>query len=1139
MPLVPPRKDSDYSTEGGRRAAAPALRPQLDWVVQRVAERVITDWRFHTGWEPNRLKEVRMGVRAFTWRARRFGVQLVSPIWITLVLVHGLLVPLGGCGGGGNPATDLVAAGVEYSGASGAGGREPPTAIELEAALGRELERLGIDPARAISAAPSAGNSVFDLTARIVEAEELEEGSPAGVVLSWTERLTGDYDLSGTVDMYDITPIAVNWERRVDYLEAPLVGGLEWWPAGLPDDGGEVQPAEPPLAGSGAENWRLARVDGNFDTLINASDLTPLAQHWQEHLDGYRVYRRIAGGQFEPLDDPDAPGQFLIVRRATAWPEDAEGPDKRWPVRYRWFDAVAASGSFEYCVVPYCAESVQEGPWSRTALALRNQPPEAILEATAASAGGPLYTFDASASHDTDGAVVSFRWDFDGDGEYEHNSGTVPRVEHRFDRTGLHIINLRIMDDSGAGASATTTVYVETLMAAVFTAAPDTGTAPLWVTFDPTSSYAPGGITIYQWDFEGDGEWDVTTAYPNIQQHRYEEGGIYEPRLLIRDGWDREAETTAAVAVSTGSTSRVRAIPAAGPRPLEVEFRADAYDVSYPRHFEWDLDGDYEYETDGGISGVITHVFDTIGAHWVCVRITGGVGELLYDGIEVMVHAPPVAVLEYNLLYGSPWYQYSLVCLNSYDPDGEIVKYVWDFEGDGTWDEESGPGIQYVVHSYNEPPPHKPRLRVIDDMGYWDEAEAYIDHPIPYDPPTVSLEANHTLGSVELEVTFLVAATLPEHLEVEKLELHTDDGGYYDLGDDLISLTVHTYQAGSYRPQARLTTSDAHVYTDFANIYVMSEVAVIRNDGGIYDANHDALISDLEQLNLQYTEWDWYAGIPADLDPAVWAPIIWYRGGPGADSEPQVYTTPWTDPEIDDYIQLLKDGHRVLLMSQSHGRNPFADGEPPPAGDGWENWYGAEHGWQVLSGSIEDDDIRHPWAASLGPGKAIAGTGDYGHLESAPRNILATTEFGGKGQSDGYDYEGYVNAERYNGAGGSGDIPITYSFGPGRQFTGIGYYSPFMKYHPYPNAGKYFVAGVNLDPAFEAIYDLAYVSYGNLKAPDEDIGYHPDYTHTSGPGLLWVVCYPWAETTITHSSNGGMTRAMLLQNIVGWLLVGF
>ena len=50
-----------------------------------------------------------MGVRAFTWRARRLGVQLVSPIWITLVLVHVLPLPLGGCSGGSNPATELAA----------------------------------------------------------------------------------------------------------------------------------------------------------------------------------------------------------------------------------------------------------------------------------------------------------------------------------------------------------------------------------------------------------------------------------------------------------------------------------------------------------------------------------------------------------------------------------------------------------------------------------------------------------------------------------------------------------------------------------------------------------------------------------------------------------------------------------------------------------------------------------------------------------------------------------------------------------------------------------------------------------------------------------------------------------------------
>jgi len=333
------------------------------------------------------------------------------------------------------------------------------------------------------------------------------------------------------------------------------------------------------------------------------------------------------------------------------------------------------------------------------------------------------------------------------------------------------------------------------------------------------------------------------------------------------------------------------------------------------------------------------------------------------------------------------------------------------------------------------------------------------------------------------------------------------------------------------------------------------ELLVIRDDGDNYSVNYDAIINDLDELEIDYYEVDWYAGIPEDFSADDWDYVIWYRGGPGnVDEIGELETSPaatWTDDEIDDYIQLLSDGHLMVLMSQNHGRNPNVEFSFQ-YGDGWEMWYEAQYDWELLDGTIDDDDIRHPWAASLGTDKGIGLSGLNGYLESAPRNILATTEFGGRVPASVNIHQitfggADIPAECFMGTGSSGDAPLEMSFGEGGQFTAVGYMYAFMseRFHPYPNAGFWFRSGISLVPLFENgeggqpdhDVDQAYLSYGNSRAPDEDIGSFVTPDHKEGPGRLWVIGYPWAQLVITETDSGEeMSRAQILKNVLAWLM---
>jgi chitodextrinase len=85
-----------------------------------------------------------------------------------------------------------------------------------------------------------------------------------------------------------------------------------------------------------------------------------------------------------------------------------------------------------------------------------NQPPVASFTFSPLKGLYPLtVTFDASASHDPDGQVAQYEWDFGGE-----QTASGPIVTHTFTEEGLQQIILTVYDDDGDSATASGTVEV-------------------------------------------------------------------------------------------------------------------------------------------------------------------------------------------------------------------------------------------------------------------------------------------------------------------------------------------------------------------------------------------------------------------------------------------------------------------------------------------------------------------------------------------------------------------------------------------------------------------------------------------------------------------------------------------------------
>jgi hypothetical protein len=100
-----------------------------------------------------------------------------------------------------------------------------------------------------------------------------------------------------------------------------------------------------------------------------------------------------------------------------------------------------------------------DGTVKFTEYVIPNKKPTAALKAPTSVKRGKVVRLDASGSKDSDGSIVNYSWDLDGNGSVELDTGTNPMVDHKFS-VGVHHVAVRVVDDDGARAFKTRTIRV-------------------------------------------------------------------------------------------------------------------------------------------------------------------------------------------------------------------------------------------------------------------------------------------------------------------------------------------------------------------------------------------------------------------------------------------------------------------------------------------------------------------------------------------------------------------------------------------------------------------------------------------------------------------------------------------------------
>ncbi|MGQ9794372.1 MAG: PKD domain-containing protein [Anaerolineae bacterium] len=511
------------------------------------------------------------------------------------------------------------------------------------------------------------------------------------------------------------------------------------------DGGSRLLRAERSL-GSGIHRLRLEYYERTGDALITL--------RWE----------RVDTGQGQPANRPPKanPGGPYVVDEGSEVILDgtASRDEDGHIVLYQWGTTTDGRTINVIGSGPLLSTSFPDGPTSMllglrvtdnrgatdlaiTRVDVRNVPPIAFAGGPYSGRVGQPVTLSATAYDPSpiDQATLSYRWDF-GDGL--QGSGAV--VSHIYNSPGTYIATVTVTDKDGGQGYAQTTVHIGAMgqPPQAIISGPTSAQVGQLLTFSAVNSYDPDGqITRYRWDF-GDGN----TAEGIVVNHVYNNPAIYQVTLLVIDSEGMVA--TAAIRVdimpptptptptptstptsTPGPTFTPTWTPTATwtPEPTPTGTLVPS-DTPTPTWTPVPTDtptatGTPEPTPTGTLTPSATPTptwtsvpTDTPTATWTPEPTPG-------QPPVAQISGPASGLVGEGLIFDGS---------SSYDPDGAITTYTWDF-GDGT-----GASDPVVQHAYAQAGVYSVVLTVVDDGGLAGQAfwQVTIEQPtpVPTDTPT-------------------------------------------------------------------------------------------------------------------------------------------------------------------------------------------------------------------------------------------------------------------------------------------------------------------------------------------------------------------------------------------------------------------
>jgi len=417
----------------------------------------------------------------------------------------------------------------------------------------------------------------------------------------------------------------------------------------------------------------------------------------------------------------------------------------------------------------------------------------------------------------------------------------------------------------------------DTAIAADLTVTPSSGTLPVDVTFDISANAAANPVK-YELDFDGNGTYDwwcYADEYSalNPPTYKYTASGSYNVRLRVTDDQgkidiDNESINISASAQAPTAISGFASADIPVPYRVEFEGSGTATGSKQVVLYQWDANGDGEYDLQSSVSGYVTKTYNEVSsrsfnAH-LKVTDTAGLSDIATVGMNVDAtnwdnsDSKPKVYPNYHVIDNG--IAGSSIALGGYGTPtvGYAKKLEWDIEADGTCDwsstieNTSWTGSADINHTFGAPGVYKAILTVhtealvsASDTVIVSVADSGISHPTA----SATVSYNSTVGA-----TSISGYPVPIKAEFDHQTSSAASGSLvkyeWDFnGDKSIDYTttsstdnpVYNYQVpGYYHAMLRVTDSNGLIDTFYIPVFTyyptnyQSNISIPAEDIKVY-----------------------------------------------------------------------------------------------------------------------------------------------------------------------------------------------------------------------------------------------------------------------------------------------------------------
>ncbi len=453
--------------------------------------------------------------------------------------------------------------------------------------------------------------------------------------------------------------------------------------------------------------------------------------------------------------------------------------------------------------------------------------------------------------------IVSYEWDKESDGGVDA-TGIKNKIyfQDRGKNNGVYEVKLVIKLQPKAGGPIETREYQQEVSIAKqeiygeITADKESGIVPLTVKLGSNTIKDPDGakITNFSWDLNGDGRPDREGSTYGTAEWTFDKIGEHVVSLTVtsedlNDSGTHETKTFKKTITVREPVDQVdasiwiEATPQSGYAPLAVSLFAN-YEKNTLQNSKIEK---YEWQIGDGLATLwgqrAKYTFEKAGNYPVSLVVTFANGQTSTVTNEITVNdksfspkavitTTPAATGTSKTVSGPAPLTVEFDGTKSTDPDDNIVKYEWDFDGDGLWDEEGST----VEHEFLNSKKYETTLRVTDADNNESRATVLVD--VAEEKAIVNFGADRLSGPAPLTINFDASGSrVPTGKKIISYEWNFDSENsksetfIYDraqtshifgiVGEYPVTLTLHTDDGKKYSDTLKVVASNASLAADF------------------------------------------------------------------------------------------------------------------------------------------------------------------------------------------------------------------------------------------------------------------------------------------------------------------------------------